>query len=155
MIRVPSDGPKVPPHIPGVPSKKEGKGEEETIPSRPMSPDAKTMGGRGPYELDAHSMAVALAALAKEAKEKELSFEEIIQRVIEETGMKNPEAAMAEANKKLQEEIERTLDDIKQNKGLMEEAEAWEAFTAILDSQLSDKQKQEFLSLLGESIKGA
>ena len=153
MIRVPPEGPKIPPYVPLVPPRKES-GESEK-PSRPTPPESKTSGGRGPYELDAHSMAVALAALAKEAKEKELSFEEIIQRVIEETGMTNPEAAMEEASRKLQKEIDKTLDDIKQNKELMEEAEAWEAFAKILDSKLSDEQKREFLSLLGESIKGA
>jgi uncharacterized iron-regulated protein len=62
---------------------------------------------------------------------------------------------MEEASRKLQKEIDKTLDDIKQNKELMEEAEAWEAFAKILDSKLSDNQKREFLSLLGESIKGA
>lgn len=152
MIRIPPEGPKIPPHIPPVPPKKD---EEGGRPAKPISPESKAPGGRGPYELDAHSMAVALAALAKEAKEKELSFEEIIQRVIEETGMTNPQAAMEEANKKLQEAIDKTLDDIKQNKELMEEAEAWEAFAKILDGKLSDEQKREFLSLLGESIKRA
>lgn len=151
MVRVPGEGPKVPPQVPHVPSKKESG---ETEKGRPMPAEAKAPGGRGPYELDAHSMAVALAALAKEAKEKELSFEEIIQRVIDETGMKNPEAAMEEASKKLQKEIETTLDEIKSNKELMEEAEAWEAFAKILDSKLNDEQKQEFLTLLGQSIKG-
>jgi len=153
LVRIPPEGPKVPPHVPPVPPRKES-GESEK-PGRPMPPESKTMGGRGPYELDSHSMAVALAALAKEAKQKELSFEEIIQRVIEETGMTNPEAAMEEANKKLQESIDLTLDGIKGNRELMEEAEAWEAFAKILDSKLSDDQKREFLSLLGESIKGA
>ncbi len=152
-MRIPPDGPKVPPSsIPPLSPKKPG--EDESKPIRPMPPEAKAPGGKGPYELDSHAMAVALAALAKEAKEKELSFEEIIQRVIEETGMTNPQEAMEEANKKLQEEIDKTLDEIKQNKDLMEEAEAWEAFARILDSKLSDQQKGEFLSLLGESIRG-
>lgn len=153
MIRIPGEGPKVPPQIPPVPPRKEG--EETTKPARPVSPESKAPGGRGPYELDAHSMAVALAALAKEAKEKELSFEEIIQKVIDETGMTNPQEAMEEANRKLHKEIEETLEEIKANKDLMQEAEAWEAFARILDSKLSNEQKQEFLSLLGESIKSA
>lgn len=153
MIRVPAEGPKVPPQVPQVPSRKENK--EETAPSRPMPSSAKISGGKGPYELDAHSMAVAMAALANEAKEKELSFEEIIQKVIDETGMTNPQAAMEEANRKLHKEIEETLEEIKQNKGLMDEAEAWEAFARILDGKLTDDQKQEFLSLLGQSIKSA
>jgi hypothetical protein len=152
LVRVPGDGPKVPPQVPHIPSRKE-TGETER--SRPMPPEAKSAGGRGPYELDSHSMAVALAALAKEAKQKELSFEEIIQRVIDETGMTNPQAAMEEANKKLHKEIEDTLDEIKSNKELMEEADAWEAFAKILDSKLSDDQKQEFLTILGQSIKDA
>lgn len=153
MIRIPSEGPKVPPQIPPMPGKK-GPGEPE-IPSRPMPPEAKSPGGKGPYELDSHAMAVALAAMAKEAKEKELSFEEIIQKVIDETGMTNAQAALEEANKKLHKAIEETLDEIKSNRELMEEAEAWEAFARILDSKLNDDQKQEFLSLLGQSIKSA
>jgi hypothetical protein len=152
LIRIPPEGPKVPPQVPPIgPKRPEDEGSR---PARPAGPEGKPSIGRGPYELDAHSMAVALAALAKEAKEKELSFEEIIQRVIEETGMTNPQSAMEEANKKLQEAIDKTLDGIKQNKELMEEAEAWEAFAKILDSKLSDEQKREFLSLLGESIRG-
>jgi hypothetical protein len=153
VIRVPGEGPKVPPQVPQGPSRKDVK--DETMPSRPMPAEAKSMGGKGPYELDSHSMAVALAALANEAKEKELSFEEIIQKVIDETGMTNPQQAMEEANRKLHKEIEETLDEIKKNKGLMDEAQAWDAFARILDGKLSDDQKKEFLSLLGESIKSA
>jgi hypothetical protein len=97
---------------------------------------------------------VTLAGLAKEAKEKLLSFDDILKKVMDETGITNPQAAMEEANKRLQEEIEATLDEIKQNKALMEEAEAWEAFAQILEGQLSQDQIKEFLNMLGDSVRG-
>jgi len=153
VVRIPPDGPKVPPHVPPVPPKK-GGGDEGKTGKVARGPEGRPSIGRGPYEMDAHAIAIALAALAKDAKQKELSFEEIIQKVIEETGMTNPQAAMEEANKKLQKQIDETLDEIKQNKELMEEAEAWEAFARILEGELDQGQIQEFLGLLGKSVRG-
>ena len=153
MVKIPPDGPKVPPQIPPVPPKK-GGGEEGKTGKVARGPEGRPSIGRGPFDMDTHAIAIAIAAAAKEAKEKELAFEEILQKVIAETGMTNPEEAMEEANKKLQEEIETTLDEIKQNKELMEEAEAWEAFAQILESKLSQDQIHEFLGMLGDSIKG-
>jgi len=153
LVKIPPDGPKVPPQIPPVPPKK-GGGEEGKTGKVARGPEGRPSIGRGPFDMDTHAIAIAIAAAAKEAKEKELAFEEILQKVIAETGMTNPEEAMEEANKKLQEEIETTLDEIKQNKELMEEAEAWEAFAQILESKLSQDQIHEFLGMLGDSIKG-
>ncbi len=153
MVKIPGEVPKVPPHIPPVPPKK-GEGEEAKASKVARGPEGRPGVARGPYELDAHAIAIALAALAKDAKQRELSFEEIIQRVIKETGMTNPQAAMEEANRKLQKQIEEILREIKQNKELMEEAEAWEAFAQILEGRLSQDQIKEFLGMLGNSIRG-
>lgn len=147
MVEIPGGTPPIPPHIP-----KEGKAKKAgKAPSRPAG---KPVVGRGAAEMDAHAIAVALAAAAKEAKEKELSFTEILQRVMDETGITNPQAAMEEANRKLQEEIEYTIEEIKANKDLMEEAEAWEAFGEILESRLSQEQIQEFFMMLTSELKG-
>jgi hypothetical protein len=135
---------------PPVPPKKEGKTEAET--ARPAVPVPKG-GDKGPLSLDSHAMAVRFAALAIEAKEKELSMARIIERVIEETGMTNPQAAMEEVNKRLQKEIDAVLDEIKNNKELMEEAEAWKALGDLLESNLSPEQAQAFVSLVEDHIK--
>ncbi|OGC03754.1 hypothetical protein A2276_07860 [candidate division WOR-1 bacterium RIFOXYA12_FULL_43_27] len=107
--------------------------------------------GRGP-ELDSHAIAVALSVAAKEAKEKELSFEEIIRRVVDETGMTNPQAAMEEANRRIQKEIEETIEEIKKNKDLMEEAEGWEEFGKLLESQMTEEQLKEFFGLINNEL---
>lgn len=105
-----------------------------------------------PPSMDSHAIAVALASAAKEAKEKELSFHEILQRVIDLTGIKNPQGAMEEANRQLQEEIDKTLDDIKSNKELMEEAEGWESFAELLGGELSQEQLQEFFGSIKSEL---
>ena len=149
MIRVPGERPHVPPPI----TPKEAKPAEEAKPEaqRPVIPPPKE-GARGP-EFDAKAIAVRMAALASEAKEKELSFEEIIQRVVEETGMTNPESALEEANRRLQKEIEEVIEQIKSNRDLMEEAEAWEEFAQVLE-QFSEETVEKFIGLVKETIKG-
>lgn len=148
MVKIPPKKPPVPPMPPKEPAKPEGeKGvPKKAVPGKPV--------GRGrPPVLDAQGIAVRLAALAHKAKELELSFEAIIEKVMEETGIKVPQAAMEEANRKLQEEIDKELEAIKANKDLMEEAEAWEDFAELLESKLSLKQVNEFFKMLTESIK--
>ena len=104
--------------------------------------------------MDSHAMAVRFAALAMEARERELSMAKIIEQAIEETGMTNPQAAMEEVNKRMQKEIEEVLNDIKSNKELMEEAEAWEALGDLLESNLTSEQAQAFIDLVESHIKG-
>ena len=142
MIRVPGQGPVVP-----------WKKVEETTPEIRKPMPAPKEGNKGP-DFDARSIAVRMAALAVEAKEKELSFEEIIQRAIDETGMTNPEAAVEEASRKLHKEIEDEIEMIKSNKELMDEADAWKTFSEILESELSQDQISDFLGAIKESIKG-
>ena len=147
-------GPGEKPFVPPVNPKdiKKEKGVEENLTTRPaVKMPAQPGIGRGP-ELDAHAIATRLALLATEAKEKELKFEDIIDRVIQETGMTNPQSALEEANRKLQEEIEDELVRIKENKELMEEAEAWQEFAEIL-AQMNEEQVNGFLGLLKESIR--
>ena len=153
MVRIPGQGPYVPPPITPKEAKPAQAAEEETKPQAPKAPLPGEQIGKGP-ELDARAIAVRMAVLAAEAKEKELKFEEIIQRVIDETGMTNPQEALEEANRILQKEIEEVLEDIKSNKELMEEAEAWELFGRILEHELNQEQIENFLGLIKEHIKG-
>ena len=139
------------PPTPPVPPKKEGKTEADAV--RPQVPLPKG-GDKGPLSLDSHAMAVRFAALATEAKEKELSMGKIIEQVIEETGMTNPEAAMEEVNKRVEKEIEAVLEEIKSNKDLMEEADSWKALGDLLESNLTPEQAQAFVSLVEGHIKG-
>ncbi len=150
MMRVPGGSPQVPAPIPSKEVKPKEAVQEEAV-SRPVPPPKE--GSKGP-ELDARAIAVRMAALAYEAKKKELSFEEILQKVIEETGMTNPESALEEASRKLQKEIEDELDHIKSNKEMMEEAGAWQAFGEILEQELSEGQIKSFLDTLKESVRG-
>ncbi|MFC1496445.1 hypothetical protein ACFL52_03420 [Candidatus Margulisiibacteriota bacterium] len=136
----------VPPPKPG---KGRGEGEGAKVGRQPAGKGAQI--GRGP-QLDAHAIAVAMSIAAKEAKKKELSFQEIIQKVIEETGITNPQSAMEEANRKLQKLIEDEITAIKSNKELMEEAQAWEEFGKLLESELSEEQINEFVSLIKKEI---
>ena len=148
MIKIPSTGPTPPP--PSGPLKKEGQTEA----ARPQVPVPKG-GEKGSVLLmDSHAMAVRFAALAMEARERELSMAKIIEQAIEETGMTNPQAAMEEVNKRMQKEIEEVLNDIKSNKELMEEAEAWEALGDLLESNLTSEQAQAFIDLVESHIKG-
>jgi len=148
-------GPGEKPFVPPISAKevKPEKGPEEKLAPRPAAAAPARPGiGRGP-ELDAHAIATRLAVLATEAKEKELKFEDIIDRVIQETGMTNPQAAMEEANRKLQKEIEEEIIKIKENKELMEEAESWQDFAEVL-SRMNEEQVEGFLGFLKETIRG-
>lgn len=150
MIRVP---PHVPPPIPPKEVGKEVKKVEERA-ARPKAPPKPGI-ARGP-ELDARAIAVRLAALATEAKRKEIAAEEfsrILEEVIKLTGLKEPEAAMAEASRRLQKEIEAELERIKANKELMEEAKSWQEFAELL-SRMSAEHVEAFISLLKTEIRG-
>ncbi len=153
MIRVPHGKPHVPPPLTPKEAAKETKKAEERPAAKPAAP-AKPGIGRGP-ELDARAIAVRLAALATEAKEKEIAAEEfdrILEEVIKLTGLKEPEAAMEEASRRLQKEIELELEKIKANKELMDEAESWQKFAELL-SRMNKEQIEAFLGLLKESIR--
>jgi len=148
-------GPGEKPFVPPISSKevKPEKGPEEKLTPQPAVKAPVQPGiGRGP-EMDAHSIATRLAILATEAKEKELKFEDIIDRVIQETGMTNPQGALEEANRRLQEEIENEITKIKDNKDLMEEAEAWQEFAELL-TNMSEEQVEGFIGLLKATIRG-
>ncbi|MDD5382760.1 MAG: hypothetical protein PHH60_03800 [Candidatus Margulisbacteria bacterium] len=155
MMRVPGEKPHIPPPIsPKEAGKETGKAEEAPKQPRPVPPSGPNI-GRGP-EMDARAIAVRLSALATEAKEKEIGaeeFERILEEVIELTGLKEPQAALEEANRKLQEEIEIELQKIKENKDLMEEAESWQTFAELLANMNAD-QVESFLGLLKEEIRG-
>ena len=158
MIHVPGDKPHVPQITP-----KEIKAEPQADKTSQTARGAKQIPniGKGPtYDAAAaahrgKAIAGMLAGLAMEAEKKELSFAEIVQRVIDLTGITNPEAAMEEANRKMQKEIDDELEAIKANKDLMEEAASWEAFANILESKLSDEQIQSFIGLLKAEVSGA
>jgi len=147
-------GPGERPFIPQITAKeiKPEKGPEEKLTPQPAVKAPVQPGiGRGP-ELDAHSIATRIALLATEAKEKELKFEDIIDKVIAETGMTNPQGAMEEANRKAQKAIEDEIIAIKENKELMEEAESWQEFAELL-SNMSGDQVEGFLGLLKQTIR--
>ena len=158
MIKVPGEGhkPYVPPPITSKEAKPKelNKQEEMSKPLKPIPKEAEI--GKGP-QLDARAIAVRLAALATEAKRKdinkELKFEEILRQVIEMTGIPEAESAMEEASRKLQKEIEATLEEIKSNRDLMEEAGAWQDFAELLESNLSEEQLKAFFGMLKESVK--
>ena len=150
-IKGPGEKPFIPPISPKE-VKPEKAPEEKLTPQPAVKAPAQPGIGRGP-ELDAHALATRLAVLATEAKEKELKFEDIIDRVIQETGRTNPQAAMEEANRKLQQEIEDEIIKIKENKELMEEAETWQEFAEVL-SKMNVEQVEAFLGLLKETIRG-
>ena len=98
-------GPGEKPFVPQITPKeiKPEKAPEEKLTPQPAVKAPVQPGiGRGP-ELDAHAIATRLAILATEAKEKELKFEDIIDRVIAETGMTNPQGALEEANRRVPE----------------------------------------------------
>ena len=154
MIRVPGEGkPPIPPPITPKEAGKEAKKGEERA-GKPAKAPARPDIGRGP-EMDARAIAVRLAALATEAKKKEIAaeeFERILNEVIELTGLKDPQAALEEANRKLQKEIELELEKIKANKDLMEEAESWQKFAELL-SQMNEEQINAFIGLLQSEIR--
>ncbi|MFA4857830.1 MAG: hypothetical protein WC901_08100 [Candidatus Margulisiibacteriota bacterium] len=153
-IQGPSGKPFVPPINPKE-IKQETPAEKTTSSTQTPMPAI----GQGP-EYDAASVAQRgkviagmLAQLAIEAEQKNLSFIDILDRIMKLTGMTNPEAALEEANRKLQQEIDGELDSIKSNRELMEEAESWQAFAELLESQLSDDQIESFIGLLRSEIK--
>ena len=156
MIHIPGDKPHVPQITP-----KEIKADQPAEKSG-QKPGAKSVPniGKGPeYDGAAathrgKAIAGMLAALAVEAEKKELSFKDIINKIIQLTGINNPEAAMEEANRKLQKEIDETLNEIKSNKELMEEAASWQAFADLLESKLSPGQVDSFIALLKAEVKG-
>jgi DNA primase len=155
MIRVPGDRPNIPPPI-SPKEAKEGKKVEEEVsqPSKPI-PASQSNIGRGP-ELDARAIAVRLSALVTEAKEKEISaetFEEILEEAITLTGLKDPQGALEEANRKRQKEIELELQKIKENKDLMEEADSWQNFGELLVN-MNQEQVESFIGLLQNEIRG-
>lgn len=150
-MRVPGERPHIQPPISPKEANKPQEAKPEEQASKPI-PAPKEGFTKGP-ELDSRAIAVRMAALAHEAKEKEFSFEEIIQRAIDETGSTNPQAAMEEANRKIQKEIDDVLVAIKENKELMEEAEAWQEFANILEQELSEEQVSGFLDVIKDSIR--
>jgi len=152
-VKGPGEKPHIPPQINPQDFKPKKAAEEQTTPQPAVRPPVRPSIGRGP-EMDAQAIQLAtrLAALAVEAKEKELKFEDIIDRVIAETGMTNAQGAMEEANRKLQKEIEDEIVRIKENKDLMDEAEAWQEFAGLL-AQMSTEQAEGFVSLLQETIR--
>jgi len=151
MIKVPGNRPHVPPPIsPKEAGKEVSKTDQRG--AKGAKPSANI--GRGP-ELDSRAIAVRLAALATEAKEKEVAaeeFERILEEVIKLTGLKDPQAAMEAANKKLQKEIELEMERIKASKELMDEAEDWQKFGDLL-AQMNQDQVNSFLGLLKDSIR--
>ena len=150
-MKVPGEKPFIP-HINPKEANKEAA-KTESVPVKPAIVNQPSI-GRGP-EMDAHSIAVRLGAIAAEAKQKEISgdeFERILEQVINLTGLNEPEAAMAEANRQLQKEIELELEKIKANKDLMDEAHDWEKFGDLL-AQMNQDQISAFLGLLKESVR--
>jgi hypothetical protein len=148
-INSPSDKPFVP-QISPKEIKPERAPEEKLTPQPVVKAPVQPGIGRGP-ELDTHAIATRLALMATEAKEKELKFEDIIDRIIEETGMTNPQAAVEEANRKIHKEIEDEIVKIKENKELMDEAESWQMLEKTLIN-MDSEQAEGFLGLLKETI---
>ena len=155
MSKIPGNKPFVPPIKPPEVKGAEKKEQESARPAKIAARAGKNI-GRGP-EMDARAIAVRLSALATEAKEKEIAadeFERILEEVIKLTGLKDPQKAMEAASKKLQKEIEVELRKIKDNKDLMEEAEAWQDFATLLEHEMSQEQIGSFLGMIKDSIKG-
>ena len=150
-IRIPSGTPPIPPgQVPSI--KKDGQSPRAT---EVRLPPQKGGGPspRGVYEMDAHAIATRLAAYAKEIEEGDRPMAEIVEEAIRRTGITNPQAALEEANRLRQEEIEQVLDQIKQNKGLMEEAQAWQSLGELLERSMSDGQLKEFFELIDQEMK--
>jgi len=59
---------------------------------------------------------------------------------------------MEEINRKTQQAIEEEIGKIKENKDLMEEAEAWQEFAEAL-GRMNKEQVEGFLGLLKETIR--
>lgn len=141
------------PFVPPLTPKEVKKAGEEAKEAPKKAPPGKAI-GRGP-ELDAHGIAVKIAALATEAKKKEVAikvFGDILKEVMEQTRIDNPQAAMEEINRRIQKEIEETIKAIKANKELMEEAESWQNFAQFLE-RLGPDQAEHFLELLKGAVR--
>ena len=154
MVRIPGDGAGKPPIPPPVTHGDSVKTQETKPENMKSTPTPKEGFARGP-EYDAQAIATRMAALTLEAKEKDLKnldFKKIVESAIKETGLKDPQSAMEEANRKLQKEIDAVLKAIKANEELMEEADAWEEFGKMLEQELSEEQVGEFLGAIKESI---
>lgn len=149
MINIPGAG-QTPPPPPQIPPRRGGKEEGRRV----EMPTPRAGGDKGIMPMDSHAMAVRFAVLAAEAREKELSMAKIIEEAIERTGMTNPQSAMEEIDKRVQKEIEEVLEEIKSNKDLMEEAEAWQSLADLLESNLTKEQAEAFIQLVESQIKG-
>ncbi|MFH1825880.1 MAG: hypothetical protein ABH823_01130 [bacterium] len=159
MIHVPSNKPHIPPSVAKEAAKEVSKPAnqldqaDKTQNQKSVAPKLSNV-GRGP-ELDSRAIAVRLAALATEAKKKEIGYEEferILNQVIELTGLMDPEAALEEANQRLQKEIETELEKIMANKELMDEAKDWEKFAELL-ANMGQETAQAMIGMLNDSIK--
>jgi len=150
MVIIPPGSAPVPVVPPMQPKKNETLSD---VNGKKPVPD-KSAVSREPYQMDSQGLAVRMAALAHDAKEKELSFEDIIEKVIKETGITQPQGALEEANRKLQKEIDIEIKKIKENKELMEEAESWKELAEMLETKLSKEQVEDFVGLLEGEIKG-
>lgn len=148
MINIPGSVP--PPIVPPTAAK---KGDDIGDVKKDIAPSRSSV-SREPYALDSQGMAVRMAALSMDAKEKELSFEDIVAKVIKETGLLEPQSAMEEANRKLQKEIDAELEKIKSSKELMEEAQSWQELADLLENKMSQEQVQSFIGMLESEIKG-
>ncbi len=102
--------------------------------------------------MDAAAIAARLAILGVEAKRRELSMAEIVEKAMLEAGIIDPQGAMEEANRKLQKEIEETLEEIKANKELMEEAQAWQELGELLEHKLSQEQIKEIFDTISRQL---
>ncbi len=146
-INIPGSGKPLPP----MPPMKPGKGPEETKPQSTPLPSGNIKGA----DWDARGIATRLSVLAADAKKKEIdaeSFNRIIDEVMQLTGLTNPQAALEEANRKMQKEIDATLEEIKGNADLMDEAKAWQDFAELLEREFSQEQVTEFFGALKEQI---
>ncbi|MFC1510766.1 hypothetical protein ACFL5U_00035 [Candidatus Margulisiibacteriota bacterium] len=148
------------PHIPAPAAKEAAKDVKKGVQKEDQAAKAPrkvaprvTNVGRGP-EMDSAALAVRLAALATEAKEMEKAreFKEILEKVIELTGMTEPEAAMEEASKQLQKEIFAELERIKANKELMDEAQDWQKFADLLAS-MGTENAEAMVGMLRDAVR--
>jgi hypothetical protein len=155
MIKVPGERP----YVPQITPKEMKVDQPEAKPQQIQGQNIPNIGKGPEYDTAAiaqRAKAVSgmLAALAIEAEEKELSFIDIIDRIMRLTGITNPEAAMEEANRKLQKEIEDELQAIKSNDELMKDAKSWEEFAELLESQLDEDQVKNFINILKAEVQG-
>ncbi len=140
----------VPP--PSIPPQSQNKKADGSDAQRP-APQVTGSVGKNVFQLDSAGIAVRMAALAMDAKEKELSFDEIVEKVIKETGLADVQAAFEEANRKMQKDIEDELEKIKSNKELMEEAQSWEELADLLENKMTPEQIHSFMGMLEAEVK--